>query len=310
MIFYVANYAAGVGNVPWQQGELFSMETRGIGTSVATATNWSCNLLIGATYLSLMQAITPAGAFGFYAGLCALGWVACFFGFPDTKRLSLEEVQSIFKDSWGIQAADDLRAEKDRLARGEPLDAGASASQRTSGETEVREVRRTPASTVTGRRGSTAAANTAAATPEQRKSVEADRDETSAATSAVETRSAWAPPLGGVVKMSGSSAAVPSNIPASAMSRSTSPHARRGSAQTNHSRASSAASGRSVFVPRVSMEEGKTSPLAKMGIKGDGLMLFITCFASLGVFLFGYDQGVMSGKLRSGKTLLVRRALC
>lgn len=24
-------------------------------------------------------------------------------------------------------------------------------------------------------------------------------------------------------------------------------------------------------------------------------MLFVTCFASLGVFLFGYDQGVMSG---------------
>ncbi len=38
-----------------------------------------------------------------------------------------------------------------------------------------------------------------------------------------------------------------------------------------------------------------TSPLAKVGIKGDGLMLFVTCFASLGVFLFGYDQGVMSG---------------
>lgn len=32
-----------------------------------------------------------------------------------------------------------------------------------------------------------------------------------------------------------------------------------------------------------------------MGIKGDALMLFVTCFASLGVFLFGYDQGVMSG---------------
>lgn len=38
-----------------------------------------------------------------------------------------------------------------------------------------------------------------------------------------------------------------------------------------------------------------TSPLAKIGIKGDSLMLFVTCFASLGVFLFGYDQGVMSG---------------
>lgn len=30
-------------------------------------------------------------------------------------------------------------------------------------------------------------------------------------------------------------------------------------------------------------------------VSGDGLMMLITCFASLGVFLFGYDQGVMSG---------------
>ena len=26
MIFYVASYATGLGNVPWQQGELFSLE--------------------------------------------------------------------------------------------------------------------------------------------------------------------------------------------------------------------------------------------------------------------------------------------
>ena len=34
-----------------------------------------------------------------------------------------------------------------------------------------------------------------------------------------------------------------------------------------------------------------------LNIKGDGLVLFVTCFASLGVFMFGYDQGVMSGIL-------------
>ncbi|PWY96868.1 hypothetical protein BCV70DRAFT_109387 [Testicularia cyperi] len=51
---------------------------------------------------------------------------------------------------------------------------------------------------------------------------------------------------------------------------------------------------RSIRAPVISME-GDASPLAKIGIKGDGLMLFVTCFASLGVFLFGYDQGVMSG---------------
>ncbi|SPO20414.1 related to sugar transport protein [Ustilago trichophora] len=58
--------------------------------------------------------------------------------------------------------------------------------------------------------------------------------------------------------------------------------------------ASSVRSSGTVRAPSVSMDHD-TSPLAKVGIKGDNLMLFVTCFASLGVFLFGYDQGVMSG---------------
>ncbi|KAN0136925.1 hypothetical protein V8E53_005366 [Lactarius tabidus] len=64
---------------------------RGIGTSLATATNWSINLLIGATYLSLMAHITPSGAFGFYAALCALSYTFLVFCFPETAGLSLEE---------------------------------------------------------------------------------------------------------------------------------------------------------------------------------------------------------------------------
>ncbi|KIJ25725.1 hypothetical protein M422DRAFT_785451 [Sphaerobolus stellatus SS14] len=46
MIIFVASYATSLGNVPWQQGELFSLEVRGIGTSLATAMNWSANLII------------------------------------------------------------------------------------------------------------------------------------------------------------------------------------------------------------------------------------------------------------------------
>ncbi len=45
MITYVASYATGVGNIAWQQGELFRLEVRGIGTSLATATNWVSRLL-------------------------------------------------------------------------------------------------------------------------------------------------------------------------------------------------------------------------------------------------------------------------
>ncbi|KAG7096072.1 hypothetical protein E1B28_006752 [Marasmius oreades] len=93
MIFFVASYATGLGNVPWQQGELFPLEIRGIGTSLSTATNWAANLLIGSTYLSLMDSITPSGAFGFYAGLCLLGWIFVLICLPETAGLSLEEME-------------------------------------------------------------------------------------------------------------------------------------------------------------------------------------------------------------------------
>ncbi|KAF9555505.1 general substrate transporter [Agrocybe pediades] len=115
MIVFVASYATGLGNVPWQQGELFSLEVRGIGTSLSTATNWAGNLLIGSTYLSLMAKITPAGAFGFYAGLCLLGWLFVLFCFPETAGLSLEEVKMVFRNGFGIKESQRLRAQKKEI---------------------------------------------------------------------------------------------------------------------------------------------------------------------------------------------------
>ncbi|KAM5532982.1 hypothetical protein V8D89_013324 [Ganoderma adspersum] len=119
VILFVASYATGLGNIPWQQGELFALEVRGIGTSFATTTNWTGNLIIGATYLSLMDRITPAGAFGLYAGLSVLGWIFCVFAFPETAGLSLEEVAMIFRDGFGIEESERLRKEKRALQRGE-----------------------------------------------------------------------------------------------------------------------------------------------------------------------------------------------
>jgi len=133
MILFVASYATGLGNVPWQQGELFSLEglsflfsqsipnfipalaVRGIGTSLATATNWAGNLLIGSTYLSLMAKITPAGAFGFYAGLCFLGWIFVLGCFPETAGLSLEEVKMVFRNGFGIKESQRLRRRKQEI---------------------------------------------------------------------------------------------------------------------------------------------------------------------------------------------------
>ena len=91
------------------------MSVRGIGTSTATAVNWAANLLINSTYLSLMSAITPSGAFGFYAGLCLLGWIFCTFCYPETAGLSLEEVTLIFEKGFGLRKSEQLRRDKNRM---------------------------------------------------------------------------------------------------------------------------------------------------------------------------------------------------
>ena len=92
---------------------------RGIGTSLGTTTNWADNLLIGATYLSLMDAITPAGVFGLYAGICLLVWLFCVFCFPETAGLNLEEVRVVFRNGFGIRES--KRLYRAKLRTGEKI---------------------------------------------------------------------------------------------------------------------------------------------------------------------------------------------
>ncbi|KAL7270871.1 myo-inositol transporter itr1 [Rhizina undulata] len=115
-IIYVMFYALGIGNVPWVgQSEMFPYNVRGLGTGMATATNWAGNFILGATFLTMMERMTPSGAFGFYAGLCALGWLFVVFLYPDLSGFTLEEVAEILSHGFGIKESDRRRKELKRL---------------------------------------------------------------------------------------------------------------------------------------------------------------------------------------------------
>lgn len=104
IMLYVAGYAIGLGNVPWMQSELFTLNVRSLGSGIATATNWGANFAIGLTFLLLMDALTPTWTFVLYAGICAVGYGLIWSFYPETSGLSLEETAMLLEDeNWGLR---------------------------------------------------------------------------------------------------------------------------------------------------------------------------------------------------------------
>ena len=103
MTVYVCGYAIGIGNVPWQQSELFPLSVRSLGSSIATATNWGSNFVIGLTFLPMMEILSPTWTFAAYACICVIGWLAIWKIYPETMGLGLEEVGALLDNGWGVE---------------------------------------------------------------------------------------------------------------------------------------------------------------------------------------------------------------
>lgn len=94
---FMAVYSPGEGPVPFTySAEAFPLYIRDIGMSFATATCWGFNFILSLTWPPLVRAFTPQGAFGWYAAWNFFGWVYCYFLLPETKNLTLEELDSVF----------------------------------------------------------------------------------------------------------------------------------------------------------------------------------------------------------------------
>jgi hypothetical protein len=65
--------------------EVFPNRLRGAGASAATVANWSANLLISVTFLSLINAIGKSWTFWLYAIFAALAIVFVWRFVPETK---------------------------------------------------------------------------------------------------------------------------------------------------------------------------------------------------------------------------------
>ncbi|TDZ21582.1 Myo-inositol transporter 1 [Colletotrichum orbiculare MAFF 240422] len=109
IILYVAFFSGGVATIAWVGTELLPLEVRALGTMMNTVTCWGCNIIISATFLTMMKSMTPSGAFGFYAGICFFGWIFVIFCYPEVNGLPLEEVRQVFSTGFGVKKANELQ---------------------------------------------------------------------------------------------------------------------------------------------------------------------------------------------------------
>ncbi|KAK0533014.1 hypothetical protein OC834_002392 [Tilletia horrida] len=107
---YACFYSPGMGPVPFTYAaEAFPLYIRELGMSLATAVLWFFNAVLAVTFFKLKGSFTPQGAFGWYAAWCIVLWIGVFFFMPETKQLSLEELDEVFNVPMGKHAAYQLR---------------------------------------------------------------------------------------------------------------------------------------------------------------------------------------------------------
>ncbi|KAM0561311.1 hypothetical protein ACHAPJ_003190 [Fusarium lateritium] len=94
---FMAVYSPGLGPVPFTySAEAFPLHIRALGMASATSITWAFNFLLSFTWPMMQKSFTPQGAFYWYATWNMVGFVFAYFLLPETKTLSLEELDLVF----------------------------------------------------------------------------------------------------------------------------------------------------------------------------------------------------------------------
>lgn len=94
LMIFCAGFAMSAGPLMWVLcAEIQPLGGRDFGIAMSTFTNWITNLLVGVSFLSLMNTIGTGGTFWLFAGLNALFLLLTILFVPETKGMSLHVIE-------------------------------------------------------------------------------------------------------------------------------------------------------------------------------------------------------------------------
>ncbi|KAE9450550.1 hypothetical protein C3L33_17558, partial [Rhododendron williamsianum] len=104
LALYIAFFSPGMGPVPWTvNSEIYPESYRGICGGMSATVNWVSNLIVAQSFLSIAEAAGTGATFLILACVAVLAFVFVAAYVPETKGLTFEEVERIWKvRAWGI----------------------------------------------------------------------------------------------------------------------------------------------------------------------------------------------------------------
>lgn len=91
---FIASHAVGQGAVIWVLiSEIFPNEHRALGNSIGSGTHWVFAALLTLFFPTMVSWFAPGYVFGFFCGMMVLQLVWVLTMVPETKGVSLEEIQ-------------------------------------------------------------------------------------------------------------------------------------------------------------------------------------------------------------------------
>lgn len=101
---YVICFAFSLGTMLWLLvSEIFPLEVRGAAMSVAVFSCWFWNFVVSSTFLTLLNAFGPSHTFLFYAFMCMIGFIICYYKVPETNGVSLEKIEQNIRNGRPIR---------------------------------------------------------------------------------------------------------------------------------------------------------------------------------------------------------------
>ncbi|HDJ1441317.1 sugar porter family MFS transporter [Serratia rubidaea] len=94
LLMFIVGFAMSAGPLIWVLcSEIQPLKGRDFGITCSTAVNWIANMIVGATFLTMLNSLGSAPTFWVYAALNLLFIVLTIVLIPETKNISLEHIE-------------------------------------------------------------------------------------------------------------------------------------------------------------------------------------------------------------------------